>query len=229
MSQRPVSPTGSSGAEARRRQSPWPKVLFTAFAGAGGILASGVGVELMEPSALLLALVGPPLGILLLEVSLALTAAMPLRAVTGAARLLLRWHKLPRGAEPFLWTVLVVVAEEGIFRLAAFAWLPVTWWSIVAVSLVFTFLHLPRILGRKRPLRVGAASFLLSVALCMAYVVSSSFWLVVAAHLVHNLALNTLRDAVHVRKNKPGDGSEADKAQAQRALKKGDQSERETM
>jgi membrane protease YdiL (CAAX protease family) len=202
-----------AGEERPSRRAPWLKVLVTAVAGAAGIVGSGAGPELIGPSSLALGVAGPVLGVLLVAVSLLVTAASPFRAVASAARLLLRWRRLPRGPEPLAWSILVALAEEGVFRLAAFAWLPPAWWAVGLVSLAFAALHVSRIARRRRPWRVAAATFVFSVALCLAYLWSGSFWLVAVAHLAHNLALDRIRQALALRAaegEERGDGGAPD-------------------
>lgn len=183
--------------------SPWLKVVFTALVGAAGILSSGVGHELIELYPLLYGLAGPPLGLLVFALSLCVTAASPFKALNASAKLLVRWSSLPSQGEPLLWMLLVVLTEEGIFRLAAFAFLPPSWWSIGLVSLAFTSIHLPKILRRRRQLRVASANMILSLVLCVAYLWSGSFWLVVVAHLVHNLILDKLRGTLAISGRPP--------------------------
>lgn len=152
--------------------------------------------QLIRPVALLWVAASPLLAFVLVELSVVLTAGTTYRAVPVVARLLRHVHRLPPGSEPWPWVLLVVAAEEAIFRLAAFAWLPPSAVWVIAVSLAFTALHLPRLLGRKRPVRVAATNFGLSVALCGIYLATRSYWLVLATHLLHNLALNRLRRAL---------------------------------
>jgi len=183
----------------RRSSSPWLKVVFTALVGASGIVAAGPGPQLVSARAVTWGLAGPVLGVAVVLLSIAVTASRPVGAVVGSFRLLLRWRQLPSTSEPFSWTLLVALAEEGVFRLAAFTVLPPTWWAVGAVSAVFTLVHVPRIARRGRPVRVAAASFMFSVALCVVFLWSASFWVVVTAHLVHNLALNGLRGALALK------------------------------
>jgi len=167
---------------------------------------------LVHPAALLWTLASPLFAFALVELSVVLTAASAHRAVLGVARLLRHFYRLPSSGEPFLWNLLVVATEETFFRLAAFAVLPPSTVWVCGVSLAFTGLHLPRILNRKRPVRVAIANFALSVALSGIYLVTQSYWLTVATHLLHNAALSRLRSslilAMH-RRNDPKHGESA--------------------
>jgi membrane protease YdiL (CAAX protease family) len=187
--------------DVRREETarPWLKVSTTALIGASAILGSGATAPLLAVEALLWGLLGPASGLCLLLLSLLVTSGS-LQGVRGAVRLLRHWSHLPAGVEPAAWSLLVVLAEEGLFRLLAFSLLPATWWAVALVSLTFGLVHLPRALSRRRPERIVASSALLSVGLCLAYLSTGSFWLVAGAHLTHNLALDRLRGALQGRR-----------------------------
>jgi membrane protease YdiL (CAAX protease family) len=175
----------------------WLRAGLAAAAALAAVAMAGVkGAQLVRPVAFLWVVASPLLAFALIELTVVVTAANTYRAAWVVARLLRRIHRLPASGEPFVWNLLVVAAEEALFRLAAFTWLPASAAWVCAVSLAFTCLHLPRILGRKRPARVAAANFLLSVALSVAYLATRSYWLVLATHLLHNAALDRLRNAL---------------------------------
>ncbi len=175
----------------------WPRASLGAAVALAAVALAGVDwAQLVRPAAFLWLVASPLLAFGLVELTVVLTAAAGPRAAPVVARLLRHIHRLPPSGEPVLWNLLVVATEEALFRLAAFAWLPPSPAWICAVSLAFTALHLPRILGRKRPARVAAANFVLSLALSAIYLATRSYWLAVATHLLHNVALNRLRSAL---------------------------------
>jgi membrane protease YdiL (CAAX protease family) len=155
---------------------------------------------------------GIPLALAIVVLSLLLVASSPIAALGGALRLLRRWRRLPPPEEPFLWTVLVAMSEEAVFRLAAFAVLPHEPLAVIGVSIAFAAIHAPRAARRRRPLRILLASCLLSVVLCVAYLTTESYSLVVVAHIFHNLVLGKLRRALQLGRQLRGSREDGDGA-----------------